>query len=236
MRILALESSAKTASAALLTDGVLTAEAYQNCGLTHSVTLLPMVEAMLKQANVTLEQIDCFAVAYGPGSFTGVRIGVSAVKGLAWAAQKPCVAVSTLEGMATMHTQEDAALCAVMDARRSQVYNALFEAKDGHLRRLSEDRAISMERLQQELAQITGKIILIGDGALLCYNSFGAALPQLILAPEALRQQRAAGVALAAYPKALEGAFTSAEALKPFYLRMSQAERERLARLEEQTN
>jgi len=236
MRILAFESSAKTASVALLTDGVLTAEAYQNCGLTHSVTLLSMAEDMLKQANISASEIDGYAVAFGPGSFTGVRIGVSAVKGLAWAAEKPCIGVSTLEAMATLHSFRSAVICPVMDARRSQVYNALFEAKDGQLQRLTEDRAISIEELAQELSEINGKIILIGDGAVLCYNTLGDQLPQLELAPEALRHQRASGVALAAQQYAEQGKWTRAEDLTPFYLRMSQAERERLARLERETN
>ena len=236
MRVLAFESSAKTASVALLTDGVLTAEAYQNCGLTHSVTLLSMAEDLLKQANVSTVEIDCYAVAYGPGSFTGVRIGVSAVKGLAWAAEKPCVGISTLEAMATQHCFQDAILCPVMDARRNQVYNALFGVKDGTLHRMTEDRAISIEELAQELKEIDGKIILIGDGALLCYNCLGETLPQLQLAPEAIRHQRAIGVAMAAYERAKRGEYIRAEELTPFYLRMSQAERERLARLEQEKN
>ncbi len=236
MRILAFESSAKTASVALLTDGTLTAEAYQNCGLTHSITLLTMAEDLLKQAGVTPGEIDNYAVARGPGSFTGVRIGVSAVKGLAWAVEKPCIGVSTLEAMATLHSAQNATICPVMDARRNQVYNAIFKAKDGLLCRLREDRAISIEELEVELKQITGKIILIGDGAVLCYNAIGARLPNVDMVPEALRQQRATGVALAAHSAAVQGTHTTAEELKPFYLRMSQAERERLARLKQETN
>lgn len=234
MRILAFESSAKAASVALLADGNLIAEAYQNFGLTHSVTLLPMAEDLLKQLNLTTEAIDYYAVAQGPGSFTGVRIGISTVKGLAWADQKPCIGVSTLEAMATLHSYQEATLCPVMDARRNQVYNALFSSKEGAVQRRTEDRALAVEELEQELQQITGKIILIGDGAVLCYNTFGEKLPNVILAPEMLRQQRATGVALAAYAMAQQGLYTTAEELVPFYLRMSQAERERLARLEQE--
>ena len=131
MLILAFESSAKPASVALLRDGKLLSVYTQCSQLTHSRTLLPMAEDMLKNAELTLRDVDLFAVAHGPGSFTGVRIGVSTVKGLAWALDKPCVGVSTLEAMAWNGVAAGGFVCPVMDARRSQVYNALFEIRGG---------------------------------------------------------------------------------------------------------
>ena len=140
MLILAFESTAKAASAALLKDGKLLSQYTQCSGLTHSRTLLPMGEDMLKNAELSLKDVDLLAVAHGPGSFTGVRIGVSMVKGLAWASDKPCVGVSTLEAMAWHGLAAGGLICPVMDARRNQVYNALFRIENGRPVRLTEDR------------------------------------------------------------------------------------------------
>jgi len=230
MRILAFESSAKAASAALLTDGALTAETFQNYGLTHSVTLLRMAEDLLRQTDLTIGDVDAFAVAGGPGSFTGVRIGISAVKGLGWASEKPCIGVSTLEAMAYSHLADEGVICPVMDARRSQVYHAAFRVRDGVPFCLQPDCAISLDELAEELNAFPGKKILVGDGAQLCYNALEAKIDGLALAPEHLRQQRASGVALAAWVKLKAGEHGSAAALTPHYLRLSQAERERLKR------
>ena len=169
MKILALETSAKSVSCAVVEDGAPLASAYQCTGLTHSRTLLPMVDAMLKNADLTIETIDAIAIAAGPGSFTGLRIGIAAVKGLAWAADKPCLGISTLEAMAENIAHLNGLVVGAMDARRAQVYNAVFEAKDGVLTRLTPDRAISLEEL---CAQLTGKdqpITVLGDGA--CFAS-----------------------------------------------------------------
>ena len=173
MLILALESSAKAASVALCRDGALIAQTVQCSGLTHSRTLLPMAEDLLKNAGVSLSDVDEIAVAHGPGSFTGVRIGVSAAKGLAWGAQKPAVGVSTLEAMAWhgLAAGEGALVCPVMDARRNQVYNALFEIRGGKPERLCEDRAISLDVLCAELGKMKKCAFLVGDGAALCYNT-----------------------------------------------------------------
>lgn len=154
MKILALETSAKSVSCAVVEDGAPLASAYQCTGLTHSRTLLPMVDAMLKNADLTLDDINAIAIAAGPGSFTGLRIGIAAVKGLAWAADKPCLGVSTLEAMVQNAAHIDGLIVGAMDARRSQVYNAVFEAKGGELTRLTPDRAISLEEL---CAQLQGK-------------------------------------------------------------------------------
>ena len=229
MLTLAFESSAKAASVALCEGEKLLAQSTQNLGLTHSRTLLPMAEAMLKNAEVSLDQVDLFAVAHGPGSFTGVRIGVSAVKGLAWAAQKPACGVSTLGAMAWngVAAGEGSLICCCMDARRSQVYNALFEVRSGRPERLCEDRAISVEALLEELKSDDRKPFLVGDGAELCAAALRKADLPYFLAPENLRHQSAWGVAMAAQ----DSEFVSGALLQPVYLRLSQAERERQARL-----
>ena len=230
MLILALESSAKAASVALCRDGVLIAQSQQCSGLTHSCTLLPMAEQMLKNTDTKLADVDAIAVARGPGSFTGVRIGVSTAKGFAWGAQKPAIGVSTLEAMAYhgLAAGEGALVCAAMDARRSQIYNALFEIRGGKPVRLCEDRAISLAELGEELGKMQKSAFLVGDGAELCYTTLLERLPQLTLLPEHLRQQRASGVALAAWEKIGRGESGDAASLVPNYLRLSQAERARL--------
>ena len=167
MLILAFESSAKAASVALVRDGRLLSQSIQVSGLTHSRTLLPMAEDMLKNADLRVQDVDLLAVAHGPGSFTGVRIGVSTVKGLAWAAEKPCVGVSTLEAMAWHGLAAGGLVCPVMDARRQQVYNALFEIREGRPERLCPDRAISLEELGAQLRALSSPVFLVGDGAAL---------------------------------------------------------------------
>ncbi|MBR3560417.1 MAG: tRNA (adenosine(37)-N6)-threonylcarbamoyltransferase complex dimerization subunit type 1 TsaB [Oscillospiraceae bacterium] len=233
MRILALETSAKSVSCAVTEDGAVLARGFQCTGLTHSRTLLPMVDAMLQNAEIPMASIDLFAVAAGPGSFTGLRIGVSALKGLAWAAEKPCAGVSTLYAMAQNLAHLDGALliCA-MDARRSQVYNALFEAQNGTLKRLCGDRAIGLDALAAEVQNDSRRKIVLGDGAMLAHGYLTQNGVDCAIAPAALRYQDAVGVALAA-----EGAERcSAQELSISYLRVSQAERERKARLEQKSS
>ena len=228
MLILAFESTAKAASAALVRDGKLVSQYSQCSGLTHSRTLLPMGEDMLKNAELTLGDVDLIAVAHGPGSFTGVRIGVSMVKGLAWAADKPCVGVSTLEAMAWHGLAAGGLICPVMDARRSQVYNALFRMEDGRPVRLTEDRPIALTELAEELRAYKERVFLVGDGAELSFRTLSALGLPCGLAPENLRMQSAWGVAMAAMDKEPG----SADSLLPVYLRLSQAERERQERLD----
>lgn len=230
MKILALESSAKAASCALVADGVPLATAWQATGLTHSRTLLPMVQDMLKNSEQTLNDVDAVAVAVGPGSFTGLRIGLAAVKGLAWAADKPCIGVSTLESMAHPLRHLDGVIVCAMDARRQQIYNAVFLADDGVLTRLREDRAISLEEAAADLRDFDGPLTIVGDGAKLAYDYFVKAGIDCRLAPAHLCQQSAMGVALAAEAAGQEAA-VSAQDLAPNYLRLSQAERERLERM-----
>ena len=227
MLILAFESTAKAASCALLRDGRLVSQYSQCSGLTHSRTLLPMGEDMLKNAELTLADVDLIAVAHGPGSFTGVRIGVSMVKGLAWAADKPCVGVSTLEAMAWHGLAAGGLVCPVMDARRSQVYNALFRIEGGRPQRLTDDRPIALEELAEELRACAERVFLVGDGAELSFRALTESGVPCMLAPENLRMQSAWGVAMAAMDKKPG----KADELLPVYLRLSQAERERQERL-----
>ena len=227
MMILALESSATACSAALCRDGELVAQSYQNSGLTHSRTLLPMAEDMLKNAELTIGDIDAFAVAHGPGSFTGIRIGVSTVKGLAWASDKPCVGVSTLEAMAWHGVSAGGYICPVMDARRSQVYNAIFKIEGGRPVRMTADRPISLEDLASELRELDSPVFLVGDGAAITAAYLGGNNIAYRAAPENLVWQSAWGVAMAAQDKP----FGSADDLLPVYLRLSQAERERQEKL-----
>ena len=231
MLILAFETSAKAASVALTENGKLLGESYQNTGLTHSQTLMVMAEDLLKQCGKTVDDITAVAVAEGPGSFTGVRIGVAAAKGFAWGREIPCYGVSTLEAMAVSLGIWEGHVCACMDARRNQVYNARFFAAKGNLTRFKEDRAISLEELKQELSHVLGTIFLVGDGAELTYRTLAGEIPNLILPPEHHRHQRALGVALLAEKKAAAGEPGDGNALTPNYLRLSQAERERMEKL-----
>ena len=233
MLILAFETSAKAGSVALLEDGHLLAESYVNTGLTHSQTLLSMAETLLSNCGRTPQQVQAVAVAAGPGSFTGIRIGVAAAKGFAWGADLPCYGVSTLEAMARNLGLWQGLVCCVMDARRAQVYNALFRMEAGKLHRLTEDRAISLEDLAQELKNTGEPIFLVGDGSELCYNTLREALPDLVLPAEHRMHQRAAGVALGAQHQIDAGVPADAASLQPNYLRLSQAEREKLAREQE---
>ena len=229
MLILALESSAKAASVALMQDAELLAQYSQCSGLTHSRTLLPMVEDMLKNTDKKLADVDFIAVAHGPGSFTGIRIGVSTVKGLAWASDKKCVGVSTLAAMAWHGAAAGGLVCPVMDARRSQVYNALFEIKDGAPERLCRDRAIALSELAAELKGYDREVLLVGDGARLSFDYLTAEGISCRIAPQNLLYQSAWGVGM----EALRTEPGTADDLLPVYLRLSQAERERQERLRE---
>ena len=230
MLILAFETSAKAASAALLEDGKLLAETYQNTGLTHSQTLMVMAENILSQCGKAVNDVTAVAVAAGPGSFTGVRIGVAAAKGFGWGREVPCYGVSTLEAMALSLGAYQGYVCPVMDARRSQVYNALFYVNHGMLKRITDDRAVSLEQLKQELLLLQEPVFLVGDGSILTYKTLSAEIPGLVLPPEHRMHQRADGVALLAAQKIAAGEPGDGAALVPNYLRLSQAERERLER------
>jgi len=252
MLILAMESSAKPASVAVVSDGVLLGLYYQESGLTHSRTLVNMTQSLLSNLSISLSDIGLVAVSRGPGSFTGVRIGVSAAKGLAWGLGIPVCGVSTLEAMASQTPVEKVILCPVMDARRAQVYNSLFQWREGTLCRLCDDRAISLGELAAELrcSKFPGadfiaasssaethydnpltsatasdfRVLLIGDGAEMSFDFLISEGINCQLAPVLIRRQTAYGVALAAVH---ESPVTAIE-LEPCYLRPSQAERERM--------
>ena len=230
MKILAIETSAKSVSAAVVENGVPLASAYQNMGLTHSRTLMPLVDGMLSAAGLRVQDMDLLAAANGPGSFTGLRIGVSALKGLAWALKKPCCGVSTLAAMARNLAHMEGLIICAMDARRNQVYNALFLAQDGVLTRQCPDRAIGLAELAEEIKNRPEPKFVVGDGAGLCYNYLLEQDVPCRMAPPQLVMQNAVGVALAAEEMAAAGQVTTARDLVPVYLRLSQAERERLAR------
>ncbi len=229
MRILAFDSTATAASVALSDDGKVLTEFFVNAGLTHSRTLVPMLDAALKNTDSDLKSVDALAISNGPGSFTGVRIGVAVAKGIAFAENLPCYEVSTLEAMAYNLVLTDCLVCSVMDARCAQVYNGLFEIKYGEVVRLCEDRALAIADLKAELVERYSdkRIILVGDGAELCFKEFIDTNLSVELAPDALRFQKASSVAAAAFDKVNKGLKSKeAGALLPAYLRLSQAERE----------
>ena len=230
MLLFSLECSAAAASASLYREGKLLGEEFLNVPQTHSVTLLPMAKSLLEHTGISPTQIDYYAVSRGPGSFTGLRIGIAAVKGLAWAADKPCIGVSTLEAMAWPLAHMTGTIVCAMDARRQQIYNAIFAAGEGTLKRICPDRAISLAEAAEELRHIPGPITVVGDGWKLCTDFLMEQGIVCQAAPAHLRLQSAVGVAMAAERLGQEGQ-VSAQDLAPVYLRLSQAERERLAKL-----
>lgn len=237
MKILSIDCSAGPASCAVTEDDRLLGQFFIEVRLTHSQTLLPMVEALLRSLMLKISDIEAFAISSGPGSFTGIRIGVGAVKGMAEPGQQPCVGVSTLEVIARPHTEE-CLLCAVMDARCQQVYNALFSIGE-NFERLCEDRAVTIAMLGEELerlhkAEPTRPILLAGDGARLVYDTLQFDFLRLAAPPN--HCQTAYGVALAALQKLKAGGGIPAAELMPFYLRLPQAERELLNRKSNKTS
>ena len=234
MKILAIDSTAIVASVALCDDDKLIAIYTVNNSNTHSETLLPMVESILKQSGLTADDIGLFAVSNGPGSFTGVRIGCATAKGLAFGREVPCMGVSTLEALAYNLKGADGIICPVMNARRNQVYNALFRCENERLVRLCPDRAIAINELVEELESEykNEKIYLTGDG----YDITNPAIPEekLGYTHPMMAHQNAYSVAMCALESYRAGnGIVSDSELAPTYLRPSQAERERMERLKE---
>ncbi|MCL1880830.1 MAG: tRNA (adenosine(37)-N6)-threonylcarbamoyltransferase complex dimerization subunit type 1 TsaB [Oscillospiraceae bacterium] len=232
--ILGLDSSAISASCAIVRAGeVIATASIHSPQKTHSQTLMPLLESVLKATGLAISDIDIFAVSSGPGSFTGLRISVSAIKGMAFALNKPVCGVSTLMGLAYNLIGQTSPIiaCAVMDARRNEVYNALFRIEGEKLTRLTPDRAIPLEMLEKELELLKQEfcdnttVILVGDGANLAHNFFEG---KYMLAPEILRLQNAVSVCIAANEN--ECPLVSPKELMPKYIRKPQAERERLER------
>ena len=223
MKILSVDSSSVSASVSITENGVTLAENFINNGLTHSQTLMPMVEKTLNDANVSVKDIELFAITNGPGSFTGVRIGIASVKGMADALGKKCIAISTLEAIAEPLKNNDCIACAVMDARCNQVYTAIFERGN----RLCEDKAVLIDELGEELKQYSKPVIFIGDGAKICYEKLNEILPNCDIAEETIRFVHASSIGRLAEDKINNGENPiESTKLLPFYLRLPQAERE----------
>lgn len=227
MVILGIESSAQSASAAIVKDGKLLSEMFLNVGLTHSVTLLPLIRQSVESAGLSVDDIDAVAVSNGPGSFTGVRIGVSTAKGIAQPCDKMCVPVSTLEAIAYPLINSNAIVVSVMDARCQQVYCAVFDCHGNEMARITQDDAVSLENLSGMLKKFDKDIILIGDGTDIAYDYLSAHVPNLYKSSPIFKYQRAASVAMLAENKISNNeGVTTANDLVPSYLRLSQAERE----------
>ena len=232
MKILALDSTAVVGTVALCEDQKLIAHYTLNTGNTHSQTLLPMIESALRSAEWEIDDLDLFAVSNGPGSFTGVRIGVATIKGLAFGKDIPCAGVSTLEALAYNLRYYTGILCPVMNARRAQVYNALFSCENGVLTRLCPDRAIAIADLDAELAAMQQPVYLVGDGYDITAEGF--AQTQITPVPEELRVQSGYSVAMCGLAAYQRGEATNDTELAVVYLRPSQAERERNEKLAKQ--
>lgn len=228
MKILAFDSTAVTASVAVSEDEKLLGEITLNNGNTHSQTLLPMAESLFKMLSITADDIDIFACSQGPGSFTGVRIGAATVKGMAFGRNRACVGVSTLHALAYNLRGYEGIICPVMNARRSQVYTAIFESDGKKLTRLCEDMAIAASELDEKLAAYGKKVYLSGDGVGVATSEFK--MTAIEYTPEEQRYQSAYSVSQVALEQYKDGKYVSDAELTATYLRLSQAERERLAR------
>lgn len=225
MKILGIDSSAKSASVAVVDNGKILSSFYINTGLTHSQTLMPMLENALECSGVKLKDIDLIAVNVGPGSFTGIRIGVAAAKGLADTLNIKVCPVSTLESMAYNLVQSECIAAAVMDARCSQVYTSLFRIKDGVVERITDDNALLIDQLADVLSRFDEEIVLVGDGADLCYKAMSSKISNLKIATEAYKYQNASSVCFAAQNVPEEN-YLEGKDIVPEYLRLPQAERE----------
>ena len=218
MKILAVDTSAVCASVAVTEDGKILSESSINTGLTHSRTLMPMIDSVLRNGEIAMDSIDMFACSVGPGSFTGIRIGVAAVKGLCDALSKKCVPVSTLEALAYNLSGRNCTAVSVMDARCNQVYCAIFKVQGETVERITEDMALKIDDLG-EMLKYYENIVFVGDGAKLCYKALGYEK-----APANCEYQRGSSVCFAAVNHIEEA--LEAKELLPVYLRLPQAERE----------
>ena len=235
MITLAFDSTAKAASVAVCDGEELLAIYNIDNGLTQSELLLPMAENMLKSLKLTFDDVNLLACAVGPGSFTGVRIGVALVKGIAFGKNIPCVSVSTLDELAVNLEGLDGIIVPVMDARRQQVYTATYKGEGGSLNKLTPDRAIAISELAEELKCYTEPIYLVGDGYDVAKRGLMAAGVNVKNTPKLLITENAYSVARVAIRKYENGEATSDLEIAPTYLRMPQAERERLERLAQES-
>ena len=232
MKILSIECSAVPSSVAIYDSeqNKLLVENYQNIGLTHSETLMPMIESALNSVKLTVDDIDCFSISAGPGSFTGVRIGISTIKGLAAKNDTNTLGLSTLHAMSYNALSFKGIIVPTMDARRSQCYTALFKSDGEKIQRITEDTAISLEELKDIINEETRKndcdAIILGDGAELYFYTLKESTERGVLAPPTIRYQTARSVALLTSEMLKTGAHSSARNIIPKYLRLPQAERE----------
>lgn len=230
MLVLGIDTCCMPATSAVYDGEKLVGEAIVNCGKTHSQKIMPQIEALLNSLELKPADIDCFAAAAGPGSFTGVRIGTATIKAMAHAAGKPCAAVSTLKALANNVPYFDGIICPILDARRNQVYTAEFLG-DGTLRRVCEDKAVSLDSLLDELKNMKKKVLFLGDGILVYREEILECLGENAKFAKGNNNLNMAGsVAELGYEALLSGDTISYAELAPNYIRLSQAERERLER------
>ena len=228
MNIVAIDTSGPAASCAVLIDGEIVQSIAMNRGLTHSETIMPALDACMSAAGLSCDQVDCFATVAGPGSFTGVRIGVCAVKGLAHAWNRPCARIDALEALAMNFAGFDGLACPILDARRGQVYCAAFDMKNGMPVRVLEDAAIDLTEFLASLPK-DRRLVVLGDGLRVHAARIRETLTEALIAPANLRQLRADAACLLAEARPEE--WMEARKLTPIYLRLPQAERERNQRL-----
>lgn len=227
MKVLAVDSSSVSASVAILDGSKILADFYVNAGLTHSQTLAPMIDLAVKSSGIKISDIDFFASTTGPGSFTGLRIGIATVKGMALGSGKKCMGVSSLLAAAYNCRNFEGIICSCMDARRNEIYGAVFEASGGKIRRITRDMAVSIPDFKSEIEKYEKKVILVGDGAEICYNNMSGSenSRKIELSSEFSRFVSAKNVALAAIENYSEEKLLSPGELVPEYLRLSQAQR-----------
>ena len=227
MKVLGIESSAITASVAIMSDECMLAEYTINYKKTHSETLLPMIDEICKMTNTSPDELDVIAVSVGPGSFTGLRIGAATGKGIALALDKKMVSVPTLNAMAYNLYGDKRLICPIMDAKRSHLYAGMFAFEEDALVNVMDTCLISYEDLAKKCNELGREVVFIGDGVCVCRDFLNDNLKcGYVFAPAHISSQRASSVALLGMEMAKRGEFTDDSLLKPDYLRPSQAERE----------
>lgn len=229
IKILSVDTCLNSCSVAVSCGESLVSEIFLNTGLTHSETLMTTIKSTLFSANLKPEDIDVFGVTNGPGSFTGIRIGMATVKGMAIAFDKPCIAVSSLFALALKVSFTDAIVCSCIDARNNQIYNAIFESNSGKIKRVTKNRAIYIDDFIKEIRGIDRKIIFVGDAAKMCYNTARDNLKaaNLLLPPEDFHYIRASNVAEEVLSRYKEGSCVQkSQSILPEYIKVSQAQRQ----------
>lgn len=227
MKILGIDTSAKTSSVGLVEDGKVIDEVFVNEGLTHSETIMPMIDKLLKNNNICVDDIDAFAVNNGPGSFTGVRIGVAVVKGMAFKGNKDCFEISTLDSIAYNCIDKEGIVVSCIDARRNQVYNSVYSVSNGEMKKETADRSILIPDLYEELKNIDKTIYFVGDGEenVLSYFEENDLIKDNFVFPDYLSNvQRGTNTALIAYKN--QSSRKKGKDILPQYLKLTQAEQE----------